>query len=99
MEHPPRQKHIRHRVELAAVVSSRAEIESFLPETREILIAFARNPHLRDSDLVRLLERRDLGHEIVQELAQHKVVAHSYTAKFALARHPKTPRYISLPLL
>jgi hypothetical protein len=100
MEHPPRQERIRQRAESAAAVSSREDIESFFQETAtEVLIAFARNPHLHDSDLVRLLERKDLGHEIVQKLAQHKVVEHSYAAKLALAKHPKTPRSISLPLL
>ena len=100
MEHPPRHERVRRRAELAAAVSSQADIESFFQENaKEVLIALARNPHLRDSDLVRLLERKDLAHEVVQELAQHKVVRRSYTAKLALARHPKAPRHISLPLL
>jgi hypothetical protein len=95
----PRQS-IEQRAELAAAASSRAEIEGFFNESaKEVLIALARNPHLQERDLLRLLERRDLPHEVVRELANRQEARRSYTVQLALARHPKTPRVVSLPIL
>ena len=62
-------------------------------------MALARNPHLQERDLLRLLERKDLAHEVVHELAHHKEVRRSYTVQLALVRHPKAPRLVSLPLM
>jgi hypothetical protein len=95
----PRQR-LEQRAELAAAASSRAEIESVFKETaKEVLIALARNPHLEERDLLRLLERRDLPQEVVRELASRPETRHSHTVQLALARHPKTPRVVSLPIL
>ena len=100
MADPSPHERLRQRAELAAAVSSRAEIESFFQESaKDVLLAFARNPHLQERDLLRLLERRDLAQEVVLELAQHKAVRRSYTVQLALVRHPKTPRQVSLPLM
>lgn len=91
---------LRLRAGLAVAVSSRAEIESFFKETaKEVLIGLARNPHLQERDLLRLLERKDLAQEVVHELAHHKEARRSYTVKLALVRHPRTPRLVSLPLM
>jgi hypothetical protein len=91
---------LRQRAELAGAASSRAEIESFFQETaKDVLLGFVRNPHLRERDLLRLLERKDLAHEVVLELAHHRAVRRSYTVQLALVRHPKTPRQVSLPLM
>ena len=91
---------LRQRAELAVAVSSRAEIESFFKETaKDVLMGLARNPHLQERDLLRLLERKDLAHEVVHELAHHKAVRRSYAVQLALVRHPKTPRQVSLPLM
>ena len=91
---------LRRRAELAVAVSSRAEIEGFFQETsKDVLLALAHNPHLKEQDLLRLLERKDLAHEVVLELAHHKAVRRSYTVQLALVRHPKTPRQVSLPLM
>jgi hypothetical protein len=91
---------LRQRAEQAVAVSSRAEMESFYRETaKDVLLGFARNPHLQETDLLRLLERKDLAQEVVRELAQHKAVRRSYTLQLALVRHPKTPRMVSLPLM
>jgi len=96
---PPHER-LRQRAEVAAAVSSRAEIESFFQETaKEVLMGLARNPHLQERDLLRLLERKDLAHEVVRELARHREVRRSYTVQLALVRHPKTPRQASLPLM
>ena len=91
---------LRQRAELAVAVSSREEIESLFKETaKEVLMGLACNPHLQERDLLRLLERKDLAHEVVRELAHHREVRRSYTVQLALVRHPKTPRQVSLPLM
>lgn len=94
------QERLRQRAELAVAVSSREEIESFITESaQETLLGLARNPHLQERDLLRLLERKDLGHEVVRELARRQEARSSYNVQLALVRHPKTPRLVSLPLM
>jgi hypothetical protein len=96
----PTHERLRERVQSAVTVSSRAEIESFFKETaKEVLMGLARNPHLQERDLLRLLERKDLAHEVVRELARHHEVRRSYNLQLALVRHPKAPRLVSVPLL
>jgi len=48
---------------------------------------------------LRLLERKDLAHEVVRELAHHHEVRRNYAVQLALVRHPKAPRLVSLPLM
>ena len=75
-------------------------LDSFFKESaREILLALARNPNLQERDLLRLLERKDLPTEVVREIAAHKEAARNYGVKLALARHPRSPRMISLPIM
>jgi hypothetical protein len=94
------QERLRQRSELAIAASSRAEIEGFFNETaKDVLMGLARNPRLEERDLLRLLERKDLAHEVVQELAQHQAARQSYALQLALVRHPKAPRHVSLPLM
>jgi hypothetical protein len=71
----------------------------FRDRAKEVLLALARNPNLQEPDLLRLLERKDLPPEVLRELAAHKETARSYLVKLALARHPRTPRLVSLPIL
>jgi hypothetical protein len=83
-----------------AAVAPRHLLEPFYKETAKVvLIALARNPNLQERDLLRLLERKDLPGEVLREIAAHKEAARNYGVKLALARHPKTPRLISLPIL
>jgi hypothetical protein len=99
MAEPISREQLAERAELAAV-ASRHQLEPFFKETaKEVLLAFARNPHLQERDLLRLLERKDLPQEVLREIAAHKETARSYSAKLALVRHPKTPRLVSLPLM
>ena len=87
------------RVELAAA-APRGKLEQFFKESaKEVLVAFARNPNLRERDLLRLLERKDLPQEVLREIATHQEAARHYTVKLALVRHPKTPRLVSLPMM
>ncbi len=100
MDDSSSQERLRQRAALAVAVASRAEIESFFQETaKEVLLGLARNPHLQERDLLRLLERKDLAHEVVRELARHPESRRSYTVQLAMVRHPKTPRLVSLPLM
>ena len=53
-----------------AAVAPRHSLEVFFKETtKEVLIALARNPHLRETDLLRLLQRKDLAAEVIREIA------------------------------
>jgi hypothetical protein len=73
--------------------------ELFFSETNKaVLLAFARNPNLREHDLLRLLQRKDLPPEVIRELAAHREAHRNYAVKVALVQHPKTPRLISLHL-
>ena len=100
MADPSLREHLRRRAELAAVASSPAEIEGFFKETaKEVLIALARNPHLQEGDLLRLLERKDLSQEAVRAISEHRETRRNYRLQLAVACHPKAPRLVSLPIL
>jgi len=100
MDDPNVRERLRQRAELAIAASSRGEIECLLTETvKEVLMSLARNPHLQERDLLRLLERKNLPHEVLRELARHREVKRNYNVQLALVRHPKTPRLVSLPIL
>ncbi|MBI4166858.1 MAG: hypothetical protein HY508_14115 [Acidobacteria bacterium] len=88
--------------ELAAKAAEapRHLLDPFFKESaKEVLVALARNPHLLEHDLLRLLERKDLPGEVLREISAHKEATRNYSVKLALARHPRTPRLISLPIL
>jgi len=86
------QQRLRRRAELAVAASSRAEIESLINDSgNEVLMALARNPHLQERDLLCLLERKDLSHEVVREVAHRPEVRRSYAVQLALVRHPQSP--------
>ncbi len=90
---------LRERAESAAV-APRHRLAPFFKETaKEVLVALAGNPNLSEADLLKLLERKDLPREAIQQIAVHKSGAKSYSLKLAIVRHPKTPRLVSLPLL
>ena len=83
-----------------AAAAPRHLLEPFFKETaKEVLVALARNPSLLERDLLRLLERRDLPADVLREISLHKEAVRNYAVKLALARHPKTPRLVALPLL
>lgn len=83
-----------------AAIAPRHRAERFFRErAKEVLLALARNPNLQEPDLLRLLGRKDLAPEVLREVAAHKEAARSYQVKLALARHPRTPRLVSLPIL
>lgn len=84
----------------SAAVAPRHRLAPFFADTaKEVLIALAGNPNLSEGDLLKLLERKDLPREAIQQIAVHKAGARSYALKLAILRHPRTPRLVSLPLL
>lgn len=92
-------RRLAERAELAAT-APRAALEPFFSETAtEVLLGLARNAHLQERDLLRLLDRRDLPGEVVREIAAHREAARHYSVRLALVRHPRTPRVVSLPIL
>jgi len=99
MTNPRSRDELAERAERAAAASG-VQIQQFFKETaKDVLVALARNPHLQERDLLRLLERKDLPREVVGELAAHTETARNYAVKLAIVRHPKAPRLASLPLL
>jgi hypothetical protein len=83
-----------------AAEAPRHLLDPFFKESaKDILLALARNPNLLERDLLRLLERRDLPAEVLREISAHKETARNYGVKLAIARHPRTPRLVSLPIL
>jgi len=65
----------------------------------DVLLALLDNPALEETQLVLLLERKNLPTEILEEVARRKPLLKSYRVKRSLAFHPRTPRLISLRLL
>ncbi len=83
-----------------AAVAPRNLLAPFFRETaKEVLAALARNPNLEERDLLRLLERRDLPAEAIREIARRPEAENRYALRLELARHARTPRLISLPVL
>jgi hypothetical protein len=94
-----RNAELRERADSAAV-APRHRLAPFFRETaKEVLIALAGNPNLAEGDLLKLLERKDLPREAIQQIAVHRAGARSYSLKLGIVRHPKAPRLVSLPLL
>jgi hypothetical protein len=86
-------------IELAAF-APRDRLEPLFKETsKDLLLALARNPNLKERDLLRLLERKDLDGDVVRQIAERRGAALHYSVKLALACHPRTPRLVSLPIL
>lgn len=67
--------------------------------SREVLMALLDNPRLTEEHLLILLARRDLPGEFFRELSFRDGLLKNYRVKLAMARHPRTPRSVSLPLL
>lgn len=62
------------------------------------LCAAAENPHLNEDLAKALLQRRDLTAKVLQELAKNTAILKSRPVLVALVSHPKTPRFVSLPM-
>ncbi len=62
------------------------------------LCAAAENPHLNEDLAKAFLARRDLTAKVLQELAKNQAILKSRPVLVALVSHPKTPRFVSLPM-
>lgn len=65
----------------------------------EVLCAAAGDPRLTEELALALLERRDLPASGLEQLAKHPALKKSRKVRVALVKHPRTPRFVSLPLL
>lgn len=65
----------------------------------EVLRAALKNPALDENHLLALLERRDLGEELLQAIYRHGLTGESHNLKVALAHNPHTPGHTVLSLL
>jgi len=63
------------------------------------LCAAAGDPRLTEYLALALLERRDLPASGLEQLAKHPALKKSRKVQLALVTHPRTPRFVSLPLL
>jgi hypothetical protein len=81
------------------VASHRGRNPNFQESAADILSRLMGNLHLKEKDLVRLLVRRDLPSKVIEAVAAHPVAERSYAVRLLLARHPHTPRMISLTAL
>ncbi|HUN89050.1 MAG TPA: hypothetical protein VMU28_09685 [Terriglobales bacterium] len=64
----------------------------------EEICAAAENPHLNEDLAKALLVRRDLPVRALERLAKNPAILKSRPVLVALVAHPKTPRFVSLPL-
>jgi len=62
------------------------------------LCAAAENPHLNEDLAKAFLARRDLPPRALQQLAKNSAILKSRPVLVALVGHPKTPRFVSLPM-
>lgn len=68
-------------------------------QSAEVLLEVAANPVLNEDLALALLARRDLPRGLVEILVKNASVMKSRPVINAVARHPKTPRFIALPML
>ena len=67
--------------------------------SREVLLALLDNPRLTEEHVLVLLARPNLPQEVIRELSYRELLTRSYRVKLAIARHPHTPRSVSLPIM
>ena len=68
-------------------------------QSPEALLEVAANPTLTEDLALALLNRRDLPRGLVEILVKNGAVMKSRPVINAVARHPRTPRYVALPML
>jgi hypothetical protein len=76
------------------------ELNSLIHEADEkSLLALLENPNIEEPHVTRLLERLDLSAELLTAVAQEGKWTASEGVRLRLARHPRTPRRVALPLV
>jgi len=68
-------------------------------QSAEVLLEVAANPALTEDLALALLARRDLPRGLVEILVKNGSVMKSRPVINAVARHPRTPRFVALPML
>jgi hypothetical protein len=68
-------------------------------QSPDVLLELAANPALTEDLALALLARRDLPRGLVEILVKNASVMKSRPVINAVTRHPKTPRFIALPML
>jgi len=75
------------------------EISALIHDPRqEVLAALLENPHLDETHLCQLLERKDLSGALLEAVARRKEWMASYRVKRRVALHVHTPRLLALRL-
>ena len=68
-------------------------------QSAEVLLDVAANPSLTEDLALALLARRDLPRGLIEILVKNASVMKSRPVINAVARHPRTPRFVALPML
>jgi hypothetical protein len=83
-----------------AVLPAEADLERLVHDpSLELLAAVAADPRLTEDLALALLNRRDLPREALELLSKNSQVARQRKVRLALVMHPRTPRYISVPII
>ena len=65
----------------------------------EVLATAAGDPRMTEDLALALMERRDLPGVVLEQLSRNAAVKKSRKVQLALVTHPRTPRFVSLPVL
>lgn len=83
-----------------ALTASGEELAALLhSDVKEVLLALLKNPALADTDVAVLLARKYLPTGVIEEICKRREWLKTYALKKAVARHPHTPRLVSLRVL
>jgi hypothetical protein len=83
-----------------ARTASRDDLQLYVYNgSEQVLFALLENPLLDEKNLLLLLERKDLPGKLLDRISKQKAWMESYAVRLRLARHPQTPRIVSLRLV
>ncbi len=75
------------------------ELRALLEGDEAALLALLENPHVEEPHICQMLERLDLSASVLAAVASEEKWTSNEGIRLRLARHPHTPRRISLTLL
>lgn len=82
------------------LIAARGEGDALKPlvhdTAEEVLRALVANPALDEEDLLVLLARKDLGADLLRQVATDPSRSNSYRVRLALVRHPRAPASATL---
>jgi hypothetical protein len=80
--------------------ASQDELRLLLWEHNEdVLFALLENPLFDENLLYRLLQRKDLPGILLERVARDREWMRAYRIRLSVARHPRTPRLVAIPLV